>query len=1266
MGIKHLLFVLGVTGLALGSRADQCTLTVGASDAGWYSASGFHDPNNNNYFSGYSASSGAEFRDWFAFDLPLLTAPVIDATLRVFTFEVRIPSGSATVELHHVSTPLATLTNGGTGLVNVFDDLGDGPVYATRAVAPNERNAFITFPLGSNALANISSNLGQRFAIGGRLTSFLPGNTNDHTLFGYSYGSISNVQLILTLGSTNAPVLLSQPPTNYFITVGSTLAIGVTACGALPLTYNWFFNGAQLSGQSTGTLLISGIDTNKTGDYLVVVTNSAGAVTSVVTHVTVNVQPPAISSLNYKSEITVGDAVQIEAAVSGIPFPSITWLFNGAVIAGVTNDELLILNAQLNSSGTYTLIASNAYGVVTHDITISVVPFIISGPYDRTFALGEDGSIAVSVNTTSAPVYQWRLDGTNIPGADASILPLFNPSFADAGLYDVVVMVNSFARTSSVAQVAVAESSPHLIWYPSPPVSEGNSALLEHYVSGSPPIYFQWYFKGAPLAGATNAYLGFERVSTNDAGLYFMVASNAFGVASNQIFLTILPQPVTAPGGSVARTGYAGDHILIDAGVTGGPPPAWQWVFNGTNIPGATNSSLLISNASLAQSGAYFCRGTNIYGTNTGRVDVTVQPRRALDRWTARYSLPRANDLEHIVFHNGRYVAAGQGGSILTSTNATNWIAMDLGNRYTALGLAAGNGRFAALIAEDETYFVLTSTDGLAWTPNIVPGFAYLTTISFEEGYFHVWGATASGQTQRGESVDGGAWRLQFTAGLSSPPRSIAYGAGMYIAAGYGQLFDAADGVHFTARPAGGTLNRVRYLSGIFVATGSDGTLFTSTDAGRHWRPHYCGVRGQFRGIAYGDLRFIAVCENGIVAYSLDSGASWFTGTISVQGALMTQDLGDILFDGTRFVICGHDGVLLTSTSGSIWTKQRQGGLADLKGVAYNNGVFVAVGNGALTSSNGVDWTPPQNLGGANGIIFADGRFVAVGNGGGIATSSNGFNWSGGPTAPANDLLAITFGNDTYVAVGTIGSLVTSSNAFLWTSQPIAPPHLTDLTGVAFGRGMFVTVGGYFAPDGNAVIASSSDAKTWTLANVAAPHFLRDVVFTGNEFVAVGDDGFNLYSTNGINWSGSNVAAPFQNLRHVTTVAGRVIAVGDNGTILSTRVLTNWDQHASTLSGDLYGIAFGQSKLVAVGKAGTIAQSDPVLASFSPPTFTGGKVELNVYGGMEPSYRIESSSNLLTWEGAFSLTNEGVPHSLSLNTNSSPRFFRATSVQPSP
>lgn len=136
--------------------------------------------------------------------------------------------------------------------------------------------------------------------------------------------------------------------------------------------------------------------------------------------------------------------------------------------------------------------------------------------------------------------YEWELVSIPLPAGQHTLewvygkLPGFF-MFGDAGWVDEVTFTPGdhppqfIRQPANVALVAGAELS------------------LEPFVSGSLPMTFQWYFQGAPLAGATQAVLRVSSVFTNHIGAYQLVARNNFGAATSataQVTVTLDPLAV--------------------------------------------------------------------------------------------------------------------------------------------------------------------------------------------------------------------------------------------------------------------------------------------------------------------------------------------------------------------------------------------------------------------------------------------------------------------------------------------------------------------------------------------------------------------------------------------------------------------------------------------------------------------------------------------------------------------------------------------------
>lgn len=157
--------------------------------------------------------------------------------------------------------------------------------------------------------------------------------------------------------------------------------------------------------------------------------------------------------------------------------------------------------------------------------------------------------------------------------------------------------------------------------------------------SGSAPLRYQWQRAGVNIPQATNSSLVLPNAQLEDADVYGVVVFNAAGaVTSSNAVLTVLlggyvtsqPTNVTLRGSTnLANYGFTTNHARFSVAAIGTGPLSYQWRFNGVNIPGATASSLTVSNVALANEGLYDVRITDsrgVFGSDVVRLKVLVNP----------------------------------------------------------------------------------------------------------------------------------------------------------------------------------------------------------------------------------------------------------------------------------------------------------------------------------------------------------------------------------------------------------------------------------------------------------------------------------------------------------------------------------------------------------------------------------------------------------------------------------------------------------------
>ncbi|MBL0386542.1 cadherin-like beta sandwich domain-containing protein [Tumebacillus sp. ITR2] len=265
----------------------------------------------------------------------------------------------------------------------------------------------------------------------------------------------------------------------------------------------------------------------------------------------------------------------------------------------------------------------------------------------------------------------------------------------------------------------------------------------------------------------------------------------------------------------------------------------------------------------------------------------------------------------------------------------------------------------------------------------------------------------------------------------------------------------------------------------------------------------------------------------------------------------------------------------------STWSTQTSNVAADLNGVSYGGGRWVAVGNGGnvVTSTDGVSWSFQTLTISPMAVAYAGGQWVIVGMAGKIYTSSNGTTWTSRTSGVSNDLISVAHDGTRFVVVGAGGTILTSTNGVIWSKATVGAARFN---GVTYAGGLFVAVG-----DGG-VIATSPDGTAWTPRTSGTSQILYAVSYAGGKYVSVGDVGTLLTSADGVSWTQRSVPSGTISLYGVTYGGGKFVAVGDSGTILSSSDTISWSAETSGTPKYFNFVAYGGSQLIAVGQSGLI------------------------------------------------------------------------------
>jgi hypothetical protein len=318
----------------------------------------------------------------------------------------------------------------------------------------------------------------------------------------------------------------------------------------------------------------------------------------------------------------------------------------------------------------------------------------------------------------------------------------------------------------------------------------------------------------------------------------------------------------------------------------------------------------------------------------------TAVTRLAGSLWTSGTPLgaPTPQNLNSVAFgavpvagiNTSQFVAVGDSGSIFSGsynytstipTGVTAWtqatfpsIPLGFASKLSAV-IYTTVPEFVALGSDG---FVLTSGDSVTWTSTsaATPPAPSITTN----------GATMNG--------------LALSPGVA------------FVAVGTaGSIFRSTDLITWNpvASNTMNTLFNVSFLNGIFIATGANGTLLTSTDGGITWNPPISipSTTSALRGASFGTgtavsavPTYVVVGDAGTILTSTD-GTSWAP---PVAPPPFTSNLQSIVF-GSRFIAVGQGGAVAFSDDGTNWQLPSTGpGPADLSAVIFSPAMYVAVG----------------------------------------------------------------------------------------------------------------------------------------------------------------------------------------------------------------------------------------------------------------------------------------------------------------------------------
>jgi subtilisin-like proprotein convertase family protein len=407
--------------------------------------------------------------------------------------------------------------------------------------------------------------------------------------------------------------------TNVAACGGDAVSFSTIPQGAGPFSFAWRKDGVLMNGATNSTLLISNVSPANAGIYSVEVAGLCNAVTNTATLTLL--QNTTASALSNATRC-VGEPVSFTTTSSGTGPFNFVWRKNGVVLTNITNATLSFTSVTTNDGGVYSVEVMGACNAVTNSASLFVNELTTASSLANTMVCaGELVSFATVPQGTGPFTFIWRKDGVILNGATNASLTIFNAAVGDSATYAVEVTGMCNAVTNSATLMVRALTT--AVALPDSTYCAGEAVNFAATPSGAGPFTFIWRKDGVMLPGETNATLSRSSVTTNDAGIYSVEVSGACNSVTNSSALVVNELATATPFAN--ETVCAGDVVSFATVVHGTGPFAFTWRKAGQVIEGATNASLAISNAAIADSAIYAVEVTGQCNSVTNSALLTVR-----------------------------------------------------------------------------------------------------------------------------------------------------------------------------------------------------------------------------------------------------------------------------------------------------------------------------------------------------------------------------------------------------------------------------------------------------------------------------------------------------------------------------------------------------------------------------------------------------------------------------------------------------------------